>query len=91
MYDFQCSLFSNKYHNELKQQKLISNNLLNLPIRNEVYLFSELKQVDFFIKSSDQETIETVLSHLKKWSKISLLYRVNTEVIKKKINVIFHK
>ena len=91
MYDFQCSLFSNKYQNELKQQKLISNNLFNLPIRNEVYLFSEFKQVDFFIKSSDRETIETVLSHLKKWSKISLLYQVDTEVIKKKINVIFHK
>ena len=91
MYDFQCSLFSNKYQNELKQQKLISNNLFNLPIRNEVYLFSEFKQVDFFIKSSDRETIETVLSHLKKWSKISLLYQVDTEVIKKQLNVIFHK
>ena len=53
--------------------------------------FLNFKQVDFFIKSSDHETIETVLSHLKKWSKISLLYQVDTEVIKKKINVIFHK
>jgi hypothetical protein len=89
MYDFQCSLFSNKYHDELKQQELISKNLFNLPTRNEVYLFSEFKQVDFFIKSSDHKTIETVLSHLKKSSKISLLYPVDTEFIKKKLNIIF--
>ena len=89
MYDFQCSLFSNKYRDELKPKKLISNNLFNLPIRNEVYLFPKLRQVDFFIKSSDHKTIETVLSHLKKWSKISFLYQVDTEVIKKQLNVIF--
>ena len=89
MYDFQCSLFSNKYYDELKSKKLISNNLFNLPIRNEVYLLPKLKQVDFFIKSSDHKTIETVLSHLKKWSKISLLYQVDSEVIKKQLNVIF--
>ena len=89
MCDFQCSLFSNKYYDELKPKKLIYNNLFNLPVRNEVYLFSEFKQVDFFIKSSDRKTIETVLSHLKKWSKISLLYEVDTEVIKKQLNIIF--
>ena len=77
-----------------KKQKKCSNpakeiSRFNLPVRNEVYLFSEFKQVDFFIKSSDRETIETVLSHLKKWSKISLLYQVDTEVIKKQLNIIF--
>tara|TARA_B100000768_G_scaffold132458_1_gene123130 strand:- start:482 stop:958 length:477 start_codon:yes stop_codon:yes gene_type:complete len=89
MYDFQCSLFSNKCHDELKPKKLIPNYLFNLPVRNEVYLSPELKQVDFFIKSSDQKTIETVLLNLKKWSKISLLYQVDSEVIKKQLNVIF--
>ena len=90
MYDFQCSLFSNKYHDELKSKKLISNNLFNLPVRNEVYLLPELKQVDFFIKSSDQKITETVLSNLKKWSKISLLYQVDSKVIRKQLNVIFN-
>ena len=90
MYDFQCSLFSNKYRDELKPKKLISNNLFNLPVRNEVYLLPELKQVDFFIKSSDQKITETVLSNLKKWSKISLLYQVDSKVIRKQLNVIFN-
>ncbi|MFQ3340909.1 MAG: hypothetical protein ACI9TK_000564 [Flavobacteriaceae bacterium] len=89
-HDFQCSLFSNKCQVEIQQIKSVSNTLFDLSLRNEVSLLPELKQVDFFIKSSDYKTIETVLPHLKKWSFVSLLYKVDSEVIKNQLNIIFN-
>ena len=84
-----CSLFSNKNSNEKDQQNLNYTALFDIPLRNKVSLISEFKTVDFFIKSTDSNTIETILSRLKDWSSISLIYAIPVNKIKNQLNLIF--
>lgn len=88
-YDLNCSLFSNKNSNEKDQQNLNSTALFDIPLKNKVSLISEFKTVDFFIKSTDSNTIETILSRLKDWSSISLIYAIPVNKIKNQLNLIF--
>jgi len=87
--DLECMLFSNK---DILNQKLqTSNNLIlfELPFRNEVSLITKLNKVDFFIKSTNNQSIEIIERKLKKWSEISFIYRVTTEKIINQLNLIF--
>lgn len=88
-YDLNCSLFSNKNITEKNEQSLNSTSLFDIPLRNEVSLITEFKTVDFFIKSTDKNTIETIITQLKNWSNISLIYFIPVDKIKTQLNLIF--
>ena len=87
--DLECILFSNKAI--LKEKLQTSNNLVlfKLPFRNEVSLITKLNKVDFFIKSTNNQSIEIIERKLKKWSEISFIYRVTTEKTINQLNLIF--
>jgi hypothetical protein len=89
-YDLNCSLFSNKNLNEKDQLSLNSTSLFDMPLRNEVSLISNFKKVDFFIKSTDRSTIESIITQLKNWSNISLIYQVPLDKIRTQLNLIFN-
>ena len=88
-YDLNCSLFSNKNITEKNEQSLNSTSLFDIPLRNEVSLITEFKTVDFFIKSTDKNTIETIITQLKNWSNISLIYVIPVDKLKTQLNLIF--
>jgi hypothetical protein len=88
-YDLNCSLFSNKNITEKNEQSLNSTSLFDIPLRNEVSLITEFKTADFFIKSTDKNTIETIITQLKNWSNISLIYFIPVDKIKTQLNLIF--
>ena len=88
-YDLNCSLFSNKNITEKNEQALNSTSLFDIPLRNEVSLITEFKTVDFFIKSTDKNTIETIITQLKNWSNISLIYVIPVDKLKTQLNLIF--
>ena len=88
-YDLNCSLFSNKNITEKNEQALNSTSLFEIPLRNEVSLITEFKTVDFFIKSTDKNTIETIITQLKNWSNISLIYVIPVDKLKTQLNLIF--
>jgi len=87
--DIKTILFSNKYKHYAKQVKSNKNILFNLPLRNEVYLFPEFKQVDFFIKSNHLETIQLLIKPLNSWSAITMIYEIPSDKIKNQLNLIF--
>ena len=88
-YDLNCSLFSNKNITEKNEQSLNSTSLFDIPLRNEVSLITEFKTADFFIKSTDKNTIETIITQLKNWSNISLIYVIPVDKLKTQLNLIF--
>lgn len=82
-------LFSNKYNKVMVQVNSNNNTLFDLPLRNEVSLISELKQVDFFIKSSHLETIQLLFKTLNSWNAITMVYKVPSNKIKNRLSLIF--
>ena len=92
--DVLWSLIQNK--NEIIiQKKSTGQNLFlntNVEIATKVYLISELKKVDYFLKIENNKadfTIEEVLRKLKKIDRISAAYSVIPDTIKSKNNLIF--
>jgi hypothetical protein len=71
-----CQLISNKFIQESYNTKAKSYTLFELPERNEVYLISEFKQADFFIKSNYSEIIKTIQIQLNNWSMVSISYNI---------------
>tara|TARA_B100000989_G_C19407338_1_gene412707 strand:- start:389 stop:865 length:477 start_codon:yes stop_codon:yes gene_type:complete len=88
--DIKTILFSNKYEHDLKQIELNNNLLFDLPLRNEVYLFSEFKHIDFFIKSDHFETIQLLIKALNSWKALTMVYKVPSKKIKNQMNLIFN-
>lgn len=87
--DENTSLFSNKFFQEKISDKANTGALFDLPLRNEVSLFPEFKQVDFFIKSNHLETIQFLLKPINLWGAVSMAYEVPSEKIKNRLNLIF--
>jgi hypothetical protein len=87
--DVNTLLFSNKYLLQLEQENTNNNTLFDLPLRNEVSLIPEFKQVDFFIKSSHLETIQTLSKSLIPERGITMTYEVPSNKIKNRLNLIF--
>ena len=87
--DIKTILFCNIHKYYLEQENLNKNTLFNLPLRNEVYLFPEFKQVDFFIKSDHLETIQLLFKSLNTWSAITMIYEIPSNKIKNRLNLIF--
>lgn len=88
--DIKTILFSNKYKHNSKHSKLNKDLLFNLPLRNEVYLFSEFKYIDFFIKSNHLETIQLLIKKLNTWKALTMVYKVPSKKIKRRMNSIFN-
>tara|TARA_B100000989_G_C19485514_1_gene447248 strand:+ start:560 stop:1036 length:477 start_codon:yes stop_codon:yes gene_type:complete len=88
--DIKTILFSNKYKHNSKHSKLNKNLLFNVPLRNEVYLFSEFKNIDFFIKSNHLETIQLLIKTLNSWEALTMVYKVPSRKIKSQMNSIFN-
>jgi len=87
--DENTSLFSNKFFQEKIPDRANTSALFDLPLRNEVSLFPEYKQVDFFIKSNHLETIQFLLNPINLWGAVSMAYEVPSEKIKNQLNLIF--
>ncbi|WP_310379409.1 IPExxxVDY family protein [Flavobacterium sp.] len=87
-------LIQNK--NEVVQQKKINTQNLfsntTMEIATRVYLLPEFRKVDFFLKIDNAEAPENVLKTqllLNTIENVSTVYRVNTNQIKSKNNLIF--
>tara|TARA_Y100000385_G_scaffold287969_1_gene353420 strand:+ start:422 stop:898 length:477 start_codon:yes stop_codon:yes gene_type:complete len=87
--DVNTLLFSNKYLLQLEQENTNNNTLFDLPLRNEVSLIPEFKQVDFFIKSNHLETIQLLFKPLNLWSATAMVYEIPSNKIKNRLNLIF--
>ncbi len=74
--EMKCQLISNKFINESSNALVNSNSLFELPERNAVYLISEFKQVDFFIKSTHLEILKTIQIQLKNWSMVTMAHYI---------------
>jgi len=88
------SLIQNKneiiVHKKSTGQNLFLN--ANVEIATKVYLISELKKVDYFLKIENNKspfTTEETIQNLKKIDRIATVYAVNPEKIKSKNNLIF--
>ena len=77
MSDRRCQLISNKFIQESSNTLAKSNSLFKLPERNEVYLISEFKQADFFIKSNYSEILKTIQIQLNNWPMVSMSYNIS--------------
>ena len=87
--DENTALFSNKFLHEKVQENTNISALFDLPLRNEVSLFPEFKQVDFFIKSNHLETIQLLSKQMNSWKAITMAYEVPSEKIKNRLHLIF--
>ena len=92
--DVLWSLIQNK--NEIVvQKKSTGQNLFlntNVEIATKVFLISDLKKVDYFLKIENNKTTlntEEILNKLKKIDRISAAYAVVPDTIKSKNNLIF--
>ena len=74
--DRRCQLISNKFIRESSNTYAKSYSLFQLPERNEVYLISDFKQVDFFIKSNYSEILKTIQIQLNNWPMVSVSYNI---------------
>ena len=75
--DRRCQLISNKFIRESSNTYAKSYSLFQLPERNEVYLISDFKQVDFFIKSNYSEILKTIQIQLNNWPMVSMSYNIS--------------
>ena len=75
--DRKCQLISNKFIRESSNTYAKSYSLFQLPERNEVYLISDFKQVDFFIKSNYSEILKTIQIQLNNWPMVSMSYNIS--------------
>jgi uncharacterized metal-binding protein len=87
--DENTALFSNKFLHEKVQENTNIGALFDLPLRNEVSLIPEFKQVDFFIKSNHLETIQLLSKQMNSWKAITMAYVVPSEKIKNRLHLIF--
>lgn len=92
--DIQWTLIPNKNEITIKRKSTGQNLFLDtdVEIATKVYLLSELKKVDYFLKienNVDTFEIDTVLKSLKSINRISTVYAVEPEKIKSKNNLIF--
>jgi hypothetical protein len=87
--DQKVSLFSNQYSADEVQTQENNTTLFDLPLRNQVSLFSEFKQVDFFIKSSHKQLIQRLLKPLNSWNAVSMVYALSSSEMKNQLNLIF--
>lgn len=88
-YDTQYALLSNKKQIESPAIAINSTALFDLPVRNQVSLFPEFKQVDFFIVSNDQTAIERLFESLKLLPIVSTAYPVSVAQFKNRSHLIF--
>ena len=84
-----CQLISNKFIQEGPSRLLNSHSLFELPERNEVYLLTEFKQADFFIKSTNFELLKTIQIQLNNWSMVTMTYNIALKKINSRMNIIF--
>ena len=84
LYDF----FSNKFQ-KISFSNVYSNNLFNSHFSKKVYLLKEYKEVDYFIKSTDQKDHDEIINIIRKIPEISIIYDINPNEIKNKENLIF--
>ena len=87
--DENTALFSNKFLHEKVQENTNIGALFDLPLRNEVSLFPEFKQVDYFVKSNHLETIQLLSKQMNSWKAITMAYVVPSEKIKNRLHLIF--
>jgi hypothetical protein len=92
--DIQWTLISNKNEVTVRRKSTGQNLFLNtdVEIATKVYLLSELKKVDYFLKIENNiDTFEMgeLLKNLKSINRISTVYAVEPEKIKSKNNLIF--
>jgi hypothetical protein len=87
--DVKCQLISNKSIQEISIGKTNNSTLFELPEINEVSLLSEFKQADFFIKSTNIDTLKTIQNQLSNWYKVTMSYKISLEKIKNQLNLIF--
>ncbi len=92
--DIQWTLIPNKNEITIMRKSTGQNLFLDndVEIATKVYLLSELKKVDYFLKienNIDTFEIEAILKSLKSIERISTVYAVEPEKIKSKNNLIF--
>jgi hypothetical protein len=92
--DIQWTLIPNKNEITIRRKSTGQNLFLDtdVEITTKVYLLSELKKVDYFLKienNVDTFEVDAVLKSLKSIDRISTVYAVEPEKIKSKNNLIF--
>lgn len=87
--DHTVSLFSNRFISDEVQIKENNTSLFDLPVRNQVSLLAEFKQVNFFIKSCHKDQIQRLLKSLQSWNALSMVYALTSSEIKDQLNLIF--
>lgn len=92
--DILWSLVPNKNEIITKKKSAGQNLFLNkdVEIATKVFLLSELKKVDYFLKienNQDHMNIDEILKKIKSIDRISTVYTVDPEKIKSKNNLIF--
>jgi hypothetical protein len=91
--DIQWTLIPNKNEIIVRKKSTGQNLFLNndVEIATKVYLLSELKKVDYFLKIENNKElqIEEIIKNIKSIDRISAVYTVIPEKIKSKNNLIF--
>ena len=92
--DVQWSLISNKNEIIVKKKSTSQNLFLNtnVEIANKIYLLSELKKVDYFLKIENNKgntNINQILKSIHSIDRIAAVYTVDPKKIKSKNNLIF--
>ena len=86
--EFKCHLISNKFTYESSISKPNSGSLFEFPERNEVYLISEFKEADFFIKSTHFDILKTIKIQLNNFSMVMMACNIYPNN-KTRMNLIF--
>ncbi|MDR6969023.1 hypothetical protein J2X31_003049 [Flavobacterium arsenatis] len=86
------SLIQNKneitVQDKSKETNLFTNSVLE--ISTNVYFLPEFKKVDYFLKVENaEETIELIINNINTIDRVSTVYKVETDKIKSKNNLIF--
>lgn len=92
--DVQWSLIPNKNEIIVKKKSTGQNLFLNeeVEIATKIYLLSELKKVDYFLKIENNKgdiDINQIIKSINSIDRIAAVYRVDPEKIKSKNNLIF--
>ncbi len=92
--DIHWSLIPNKNEIVVKKKSTGQNLFLNtaVEIATKVYLLSELKKVDYFLKIENNKgtlDVDQIIKTINTIDRISTVYAVNPEKIKSKNNLIF--
>lgn len=92
--DIQWTLIQNKNEITVRKKSTGQNLFLNtdVEIATKVYLLSELKKVDYFLKIENNTTtysVQDIIRNIKSINRISTVYEVIPSTIKSKNNLIF--